>query len=60
MGVHDLPARERDLAVASLVGLGGLVAGAGVVLAAIVLVWRLALASRVPPGSKSTASTLRP
>jgi cell division protein FtsI/penicillin-binding protein 2/cell division protein FtsW (lipid II flippase) len=41
-----LPERETDLALASLVGQWGLVAGAGVVLAAIVLVWRLALASR--------------
>jgi cell division protein FtsI/penicillin-binding protein 2/cell division protein FtsW (lipid II flippase) len=43
-----LPERDTDLALASLVGQWGLVAGAGVVLAAIVLVWRLALASRVP------------
>ncbi|MGY1603981.1 FtsW/RodA/SpoVE family cell cycle protein [Geodermatophilus sp. SYSU D00815] len=41
-----LPERETDLALASLVGQWGLVAGAVVVLAAIVLVWRLALASR--------------
>jgi cell division protein FtsI/penicillin-binding protein 2/cell division protein FtsW (lipid II flippase) len=41
-----LPERDTDLALASLVGQWGLVAGAGVVLAAIVLVWRLALASR--------------
>jgi cell division protein FtsI/penicillin-binding protein 2/cell division protein FtsW (lipid II flippase) len=41
-----LPERETDLALASLVGQWGLVAGAGVVLAAIILVWRLALASR--------------
>jgi cell division protein FtsI/penicillin-binding protein 2/cell division protein FtsW (lipid II flippase) len=41
-----LPERETDLALASLVGQWGLVAGAGVVLAAIVVVWRLALASR--------------
>ncbi|GAB3315231.1 hypothetical protein GCM10027451_30890 [Geodermatophilus aquaeductus] len=41
-----LPERETDLALASLVGQWGLVAGAAVVLAAIVLVWRLALASR--------------
>ncbi len=41
-----LPERETDLALASLVGQWGLVAGAGVVLAAIVLVWRLALAGR--------------
>ncbi|MBW8767135.1 MAG: FtsW/RodA/SpoVE family cell cycle protein, partial [Geodermatophilales bacterium] len=41
-----LPERGTDLALASLVGQWGLVAGAGVVLAAIVLVWRLALASR--------------
>src|SRR3954469_4986170 len=41
-----LPERETALALASLVGQWGLVAGAGVVLAAIILVWRLALASR--------------
>ena len=41
-----LPERDTDLALASLVGQWGLVAGAGVVLAATVLVWRLALASR--------------
>jgi cell division protein FtsI/penicillin-binding protein 2/cell division protein FtsW (lipid II flippase) len=41
-----LPERETDLALASLVGQWGLVAGAGVVLAAIIVVWRLALASR--------------
>jgi cell division protein FtsI/penicillin-binding protein 2/cell division protein FtsW (lipid II flippase) len=41
-----LPERETDLALASLVGQWGLAAGAAVVLAAIVLVWRLALASR--------------
>ncbi|MGK5169237.1 FtsW/RodA/SpoVE family cell cycle protein [Geodermatophilus sp. CPCC 205761] len=43
-----LPERETDLALASLVGQWGLVAGAAAVLAAIILVWRLALASRVP------------
>lgn len=43
-----LPERDTDLALASLVEQRGLVAGAAVVLAAIVLVWRLALASRVP------------
>ncbi|MGY1634600.1 FtsW/RodA/SpoVE family cell cycle protein [Geodermatophilus sp. SYSU D01186] len=41
-----LPERDTDLALASLVGQLGLVAGAAAVLAAIVLVWRLALASR--------------
>ena len=41
-----LPERETDLALASLVGQWGLVAGAGVVLAAIVVVWRLALAGQ--------------
>ncbi|MGY1739526.1 MULTISPECIES: FtsW/RodA/SpoVE family cell cycle protein [unclassified Blastococcus] len=41
-----LPERDTDLALASLVGQWGLVAGAAVVLAAILLVWRLALASR--------------
>src|SRR4029453_4436402 len=44
-----LPERETDLALASLVGQWGLVAGAAVVLAASVLVWRLALAGRAPP-----------
>src|SRR3954452_16782820 len=43
-----LPERDTDLALASLVGQWGLVAGAGAVLAAIILVWRLALASRAP------------
>ncbi|MGZ4508660.1 MAG: FtsW/RodA/SpoVE family cell cycle protein [Blastococcus sp.] len=43
-----LPERDTDLALSSLVGQWGLVAGAAAVLAAIVLVWRLALASRVP------------
>ena len=43
-----LPERETDLALASLVEQRGLVAGAAVVVAAVVLVWRLALASRVP------------
>jgi cell division protein FtsI/penicillin-binding protein 2 len=43
-----LPERETDLALASLVGQWGLVAGAVAVLAAIILVWRLALASRAP------------
>jgi len=41
-----LPERDTDLALASLVGQWGLVAGAAVVLAATILVWRLALASR--------------
>jgi cell division protein FtsI/penicillin-binding protein 2/cell division protein FtsW (lipid II flippase) len=41
-----LPERETDLALASLVGQWGLVAGAAVVLASVVLVWRLALAGR--------------
>lgn len=41
-----LPERDTDLALASLVGQWGLVAGAAVVLAALLLVWRLALASR--------------
>jgi cell division protein FtsI/penicillin-binding protein 2/cell division protein FtsW (lipid II flippase) len=43
-----LPERETDLALASLVEQWGLVAGAATVLAAIILVWRLALASRAP------------
>ena len=43
-----LPDRDTDLALASLVEQWGLVAGGAVVLAAIVLVWRLAVASRVP------------
>jgi cell division protein FtsI/penicillin-binding protein 2/cell division protein FtsW (lipid II flippase) len=50
-----LPERDTDLALASLVGQWGLVAGAGVVLAAVILVWRLALAgrasSRTPHGA---------
>src|SRR4051794_14214462 len=41
-----LPERDTDLALSSLVSQWGLVAGAAVVLAAIILVWRLALASR--------------
>src|SRR3954464_28297 len=41
-----LPERETDLALASLVGQWGLVTGAAVGLAAIIRVWRLALASR--------------
>ncbi|SDF40840.1 Cell division protein FtsI/penicillin-binding protein 2 [Blastococcus fimeti] len=41
-----LPERDTDLALASLVGQWGLAAGAAVVLAALLLVWRLALASR--------------
>jgi cell division protein FtsI/penicillin-binding protein 2/cell division protein FtsW (lipid II flippase) len=41
-----LPERESDLALASLVEQFGLVAGGTVVVAAIVLVWRIALASR--------------
>ncbi|RFU19093.1 FtsW/RodA/SpoVE family cell cycle protein [Geodermatophilus marinus] len=44
-----LPERQTDLALASLVGQWGLLAGAAVVLAAVVLVWRLALASRTSP-----------
>ena len=43
-----LPDRETDLALASLTEQWGLVAGALAVLAALVLVWRLALAARVP------------
>src|SRR3954449_12276372 len=49
-----LPERDTDLALSSLVGQWGLVAGAAVVLAAIILVWRLALASltsRTPHGA---------
>lgn len=41
-----LPEKETDLALASLVGQWGLIAGAGAVLAVVVVVWRLALASR--------------
>ncbi|WP_409329868.1 FtsW/RodA/SpoVE family cell cycle protein [Trujillonella humicola] len=41
-----LPERDTDLAPASLVGQWGLAAGALVVLAALLLVWRLALAGR--------------
>ena len=43
-----LPEKETDLALASVVEQYGLVAGALAIIAAIVLVWRLALASRVP------------
>jgi cell division protein FtsI/penicillin-binding protein 2/cell division protein FtsW (lipid II flippase) len=43
-----LPEKETDLALASVVEQFGLVAGGLVVVAAIVLVWRLALASRAP------------
>ena len=43
-----LPNRETDFALASLVEQWGLVAGALAVLAAATLVWRLAVASRVP------------
>jgi cell division protein FtsI/penicillin-binding protein 2/cell division protein FtsW (lipid II flippase) len=43
-----LPEKETDLALASLVEQYGLVAGALAIVAAIVLVWRLALASQVP------------
>jgi cell division protein FtsI/penicillin-binding protein 2/cell division protein FtsW (lipid II flippase) len=49
-----LPERDTDLALASLTGQWGLVAAAGAVLAGIVLVWRLAMASRAsrtPHGS---------
>jgi cell division protein FtsI/penicillin-binding protein 2/cell division protein FtsW (lipid II flippase) len=43
-----LPDRETDLALASLVEEWGLLAGVVAVVAALILVWRLALASRVP------------
>ena len=43
-----LPGRQNDLALASLVETYGLVAGALAVVAALLLVWRLALASRGP------------
>jgi cell division protein FtsI/penicillin-binding protein 2/cell division protein FtsW (lipid II flippase) len=43
-----LPDRETDLALASLTEQWGLVAGGVAVLSVLVLVWRLALASRVP------------
>jgi cell division protein FtsI/penicillin-binding protein 2/cell division protein FtsW (lipid II flippase) len=43
-----LPEKETDLALASLVEQFGLVAGASAIAAAVVLVWRLALASRAP------------
>ena len=45
-----LPERHTDLAVASVVEQFGLIAGAAVVLAALVLVWRLALAARAARG----------
>ena len=41
-----LPERETDLALAGTVEQFGLLAGAAVVLAAVVLVWRIALAAR--------------
>lgn len=43
-----LPAHDTDFALASLIQQWGFVAGAVAVLAALILVWRLALASRVP------------
>ena len=43
-----LPGRQTDLAFASLVEQFGLVAGAVAILATLVLVWRVALASRAP------------
>jgi len=43
-----LPGRQNDLALASLVQAWGLVAGAAALLAAVIVVWRLALASRDP------------
>ncbi|HSR24861.1 MAG TPA: penicillin-binding transpeptidase domain-containing protein, partial [Candidatus Eisenbacteria bacterium] len=43
-----LPGRQNDLALASLVETYGLIAGAVAVVAALILVWRLALASRGP------------
>lgn len=42
-----LPERHTDLALASLIEQWGLVAGLAAVLAAVILVWQLALASRV-------------
>jgi cell division protein FtsI/penicillin-binding protein 2/cell division protein FtsW (lipid II flippase) len=45
-----LPERHTDLAVASLVEQFGMIAGIVVVAAAVVLVWRLALASKAPRG----------
>jgi cell division protein FtsI/penicillin-binding protein 2/cell division protein FtsW (lipid II flippase) len=55
-----LPEKETDLALASLVEQYGLVAGGLAIVAAIVLVWRLALASRVPraPGGALVAGGL--
>ncbi|MGH3098369.1 MAG: FtsW/RodA/SpoVE family cell cycle protein [Streptosporangiales bacterium] len=49
-----LPARETDLALTSLVQQWGLVAGAVAILAAMVLVWRLALASRAASTPRGT------
>ncbi|WP_051579414.1 FtsW/RodA/SpoVE family cell cycle protein [Pseudonocardia acaciae] len=49
-----LPERHTDLAVASVVEQFGILVGVAVVLAALVLVWRLALAAaapRSPPGA---------
>jgi cell division protein FtsI/penicillin-binding protein 2/cell division protein FtsW (lipid II flippase) len=47
-----LPEKETDLALASVVEQFGLVAGGIAILAAIVLVWRLALASRAPRATR--------
>lgn len=49
-----LPGRENDLALASLVETYGLIAGAVALVAAIALVWRLALASRGPRTRQGT------
>lgn len=49
-----LPARETDLALTSLVQQWGMVAGAVALLAAAVLVWRLALASRASTTPRGT------
>lgn len=45
-----LPERHTDLAVASVVEQFGLLAGVAVVIAALLLVWRLALAAKTPRG----------
>ncbi|MHA6615807.1 FtsW/RodA/SpoVE family cell cycle protein [Pseudonocardia sp. DLS-67] len=55
-----LPEKETDLALASLVEQYGLVAAAGAVVAAVVLIWRLALAARTlrPAGGALVAGGL--
>jgi cell division protein FtsI/penicillin-binding protein 2 len=49
-----LPSQHTDLALASLVEQWGLIAGAIAVLAAVIVVWRVALASRVARTRRGT------